>query len=109
MANTNETQGDRKSFYFLHLLQYPANIVGKLLYLHWSKYRPDIFDESVTLFILALKSANLMESGIGKHSSPCMAFLLVLSAYHTGVGYCLFDSRLCRAPEQINRLLHTFV
>ena len=37
-----------------------------------------------------------------------MAIMLILSIFHTGVGYCLFASGYSRTSVQIDELLHTF-
>jgi hypothetical protein len=68
----------------------------------------DIFDESVSLLSLKGNLDNFLSTGIGSHSSPCMASCAPHARSHTGVGCCLFVLGQSRASLQINDVLHTF-
>ena len=72
---------------------------------NWQTY----FDESVSLLSLGRNLASFKCTGVGSHSSPCMAYCVLKTRFHTGVEYCLFVLGFARAPSQINELLHTFL
>lgn len=50
-----------------------------------------------------------IESGIGNYIHHLVWYCVHSAPCYTGVEYCLFDSRLCESPTQINESLHTFL